>query len=87
MSIKPLLVLAALLFSGTLAAQTYPAKPVRLIIPFTAGGLTDVLGRGIASELTLIPAITRNVLAEVASLRIAVQHAVENFSDASAPRR
>ena len=51
MSIRPLLVLAALLFSGTLAAQTYPAKPVRLIIPFTAGGLTDVLGRGIASEL------------------------------------
>jgi len=40
-----------LLFAGALSAQTFPAKPVRLIIPFTAGGLTDVLGRGIASEL------------------------------------
>jgi tripartite-type tricarboxylate transporter receptor subunit TctC len=46
-----LLSMAALLISGAVAAQTFPAKPVRLIIPFTAGGLTDVLGRGIASEL------------------------------------
>ena len=28
-----------------LGAQTYPSKPVRLILPFPAGGLTDVLGR------------------------------------------
>lgn len=39
------------LASGALA-QTYPARPVRIIVPFSAGGLTDVLGRGIASELT-----------------------------------
>ena len=28
-----------------LGAQTYPSKPVRFILPFPAGGLTDVLGR------------------------------------------
>lgn len=28
-----------------LCAQTYPSKPVRFILPFPAGGLTDVLGR------------------------------------------
>ena len=33
-------------------AQNYPVKPVRIIVPFPAGGLTDVLGRGIANELT-----------------------------------
>lgn len=33
-------------------AQNYPVKPVRIIVPFSAGGLTDVLGRGIANELT-----------------------------------
>ena len=30
---------------GQLCAQTYPSKPVRFILPFPAGGLTDVLGR------------------------------------------
>ena len=33
-------------------AQNYPVKPVRIVIPFSAGGLTDLLGRGIASELS-----------------------------------
>jgi tripartite-type tricarboxylate transporter receptor subunit TctC len=28
-----------------LCAETYPSKPVRFILPFPAGGLTDVLGR------------------------------------------
>jgi tripartite-type tricarboxylate transporter receptor subunit TctC len=34
------------------AAQSYPSKPVRIIVPFTAGGLTDVFTRGLAQELT-----------------------------------
>lgn len=33
-------------------AQAYPAKPVKLIIPFPAGGNTDVLGRLMAQKLT-----------------------------------
>jgi len=32
-------------------AQQFPSKPVRLLIPWPAGGSTDVLGRALASEL------------------------------------
>ncbi len=32
-------------------AQAYPSKPIRLIIPFPAGGATDVLGRAISIRL------------------------------------
>jgi tripartite-type tricarboxylate transporter receptor subunit TctC len=33
------------------AAQTYPAKPVHLIVPFPAGGATDILSRALSTEL------------------------------------
>jgi len=33
------------------AAQTYPARPVNLIVPFPAGGTTDVLARALGQEL------------------------------------
>src|SRR5262249_29383575 len=33
-------------------AQTYPAKSVRMILPFPPGGPTDLLGRAIAQKLT-----------------------------------
>lgn len=32
-------------------AQGYPNKPVKIIVPFSAGGLTDVLARGLGEEL------------------------------------
>jgi tripartite-type tricarboxylate transporter receptor subunit TctC len=33
------------------AAQSYPTKPVRLVIPFPPGGSNDVVGRAIAQQL------------------------------------
>src|SRR6476646_5904494 len=47
------LVALALAFIAALAqAQSYPAKPVRLIIPFPPGGSNDVVGRVIATQLS-----------------------------------
>jgi tripartite-type tricarboxylate transporter receptor subunit TctC len=39
------------LVAGLAAAQPYPAKPLKLIIPFPPGGSNDVIGRAIAAQL------------------------------------
>src|SRR5437016_684879 len=41
----------ALLYTTAAAAQAYPSKPVRMIIPFPPGGSNDVVGRMIAFQL------------------------------------
>src|SRR5947209_1953725 len=45
---------AILLFalSSIVAAEGYPTRPVRLIVPFPAGGSNDVVGRLVASQLS-----------------------------------
>src|SRR6059036_1059399 len=44
--------IAALLASSTALAQTYPAKQVRFLVGFPAGGATDVVARAISQNLS-----------------------------------
>jgi tripartite-type tricarboxylate transporter receptor subunit TctC len=46
-----LLFLACALFNAQVAAQEYPNKPIRIIVPLAAGGGTDLLARVIATKL------------------------------------
>lgn len=44
--------LAAFTASGAAFAEQYPSRPVKIIIPFPAGGVTDIAGRLIAQRLS-----------------------------------
>ncbi len=39
-------------FAGLAAAQTWPAKPIRVIVPYPAGGTSDILTRMVGAKLT-----------------------------------
>jgi len=50
-ALRSALVLFAMICTVTVNAQTYPAKPIRLIIPFPPGGSNDIVGRIVAVSL------------------------------------
>jgi tripartite-type tricarboxylate transporter receptor subunit TctC len=47
-----MLIASGLTATGAVDAQSYPARPIRMVIPFSAGGATDVPGRIIAQKLS-----------------------------------
>jgi len=50
--VKSLLALAASLFLSLAHAQSYPAKAIRIIVPYAPGGTSDILARQIGPKLT-----------------------------------
>ncbi len=44
--------LVCVAMSSTAIGQSFPAKPVKMIVPFSAGGPTDILARMMAQKLT-----------------------------------
>src|SRR5437762_7846671 len=49
---KTLLIAALLAVSTGSFAQTYPSKPIHIIVPYPAGGTSDILARTIGQRLS-----------------------------------
>jgi tripartite-type tricarboxylate transporter receptor subunit TctC len=47
-------VIVALAFVFVAHAQTYPAKPIRLVVPFAPGGSSEIVARAVAAEMSKI---------------------------------
>jgi tripartite-type tricarboxylate transporter receptor subunit TctC len=78
LSSRPLVRICSTLFAGlalaaSVAAQTFPSKPVTMVVAFPAGGGSDVLGRAVGkgmSETFGQPVIVENVVGVGGSLGV-----------------
>src|SRR3954470_3304036 len=62
-SVKSAAFALAVTMSAGASAQTFPTKPIRVVIPFVAGGPSDTVGRAIGSKFQEIlgqPAVVEN---------------------------
>jgi tripartite-type tricarboxylate transporter receptor subunit TctC len=79
---KPLLVCAAFALASTAQAQTYPTKPIRIVVPFAPGTATDNLVRPLAEPMAATlkqPVVLDNRVGAVG--RIAAEHVAKSAAD------
>jgi tripartite-type tricarboxylate transporter receptor subunit TctC len=60
---KRIAVLTLALFAASASAQSYPTKPIRIVVPYAAGGTSDILARQIGPELNKVwgqPVVVEN---------------------------
>jgi tripartite-type tricarboxylate transporter receptor subunit TctC len=50
--IRPVLFLASLCFAAGAFAQAFPSKPIRILVPFPAGGTTDIVARLVGQRVS-----------------------------------